>query len=264
MLRFEVMNSALKICRLIPLGLAMLVCVPLWSMAAPLETGSGGPGTSPGRISTNFRVHTVGTQPSQRLESEVIKVLETWHHRFLVAFESEPPERIQVLLHPINNFHRDTGAPHWANGVYTAQGTIHAAIGGVARVEPDLERRLAHELAHAFIARLSGGEAPRWLQEGLAQALSDRRPAGALAPAEMAATTPAELGYSGSLAFARDLLASHGHAVLRDTLAGMGTGLDVDEAFRAHTGASTTELFARWQAAAGELMARLQHRENDR
>jgi len=264
MLKFAVETSVLKICRLITLGLATLVYAPGPPAAATLEAGLQHLDTSPGRISTNFRVRTVGTQPSQRLESEVIKILETWHHRFLVAFETVPEDRIQVMLHSMSNFHRDTGAPHWADAAYTAQGTIHAAIGGIARVEPDLERRLAHELAHAFISRVSAGAAPRWLQEGLAQALSDRRPAGSLAAEDTAARTPVELGYSGSLAFARHLLARHGHAALIDALATMGTGRDVEEAFRVHTGASVSKLFALWRTDIGKPLARLHDGEDDR
>lgn len=251
MLNIGVKNPVMKISRLIPMGLAMLVCVPLLAVAATQEADARRPDVSPGRISTHFRVHTVGSPPSQRLEREVIQILETWHHLFLVAFENEPQGPIPVMLHSLDNFHRDTGAPHWADGVYTAQGVIHAAIGGVARVEPDLERRLAHELAHAFISALSAGEAPRWLQEGLAQAYSDQRPPGG--GMEVTAAAPADLSYTGTLAFARDLLARHGHAALRDILATMAIGHDVEAAFQAHTGASLAELFARWRSAHGRM-----------
>ena len=256
MLNDGVKNSALKITRLISMGLAMLVCALLPAVATTPEAAARRLDASPGRISTHFRVQTVGTPPSQRLEREVVQVLETWHHLFLVAFEHEPDGPIQVMLHSLNNFHRDTGAPHWANGVYTAQGTIHAAIGGVARVEADLERRLAHELAHAFITDLSAGEAPRWLQEGLAQAYSDLRPATAGNKPEITAATPADLGYSGTLAFARALLARLGQAALRDTLATMGSGHDVEAAFQAHTGATVAELFAHWRTAHSRVARR--------
>ena len=46
---------------------------------------------------------------------------------------------------------------------------------------------LAHELAHAFITHLSAGHAPAWLQEGLAQALTEDGP-GAVPDAAAAGT----------------------------------------------------------------------------
>ena len=152
-----------------------------------------------------------------------------------------------MLLYPRRTFHLQTGAPHWADGAYTADGAIHAAIGGVARVEPDLERRLAHELAHAFIANLSADLAPRWLQEGLAQALSDPRPGSRPSPVEAMAVE--DLDYRGTLDFTRSLLAEHGPEALRDALASMGDGASVEEAFRRYLGVPVVDLFATWRAS---------------
>ena len=209
-------------------------------------------GAEPKRKSTHFAVRTRGTT-SQRLEREVLKVLETWHHRYMVMFESEPTGPIPVILYSRRTFHGSTGAPHWADGVYDAEGGIHAAIGGVARVTPGLERLLAHELAHAFINHLSAGKAPRWLQEGLAQALADRRPAKPPGHQQTAASRPDLLDYQGTLRFTRHLLRIHTAAAVRDALADMGTGRSPDAAFQHHLGGTPLELLAAWSAGEERL-----------
>jgi len=207
------------------------------------------------RTSTHFEVRTLGPR-SQRLEREALKVLETWHHRYMVLFEGEPVGPIPVILYPRRTFHESTGAPHWADGVYDSDGAIHAAIGGVARVAPGLERLLAHELAHAFINHLSGGRAPRWLQEGLAQALADSRPLNPGVRPSVAVTRPDLLDYEGTLRFTRHLLSLHATAAIRDALADMRTGHSSDAAFQARLGGTPVELLAAWSAGEGRLAQR--------
>ena len=229
--------------------LFLLISFATTVTAAPVESREWPPVSADlqaveGRRSTHFHVFTEGAPPSQRLERDVIQVLERWHRRYLVAFESKPEGLIPVVLHPQQDFHERTGAPHWADGVYGTDGVIHAAIGGVARVEDGLERLLAHELAHAFISHLSAGQAPRWLQEGLAQNLSARRHA-ALQSAPFA-QSPDELDYASCQDFVAYLIQEHGRAPVRDALAEMGSGNTVATAFRFHLGADPRELLHAW------------------
>ena len=199
-----------------------------------------------GQVSSHFRVATVGQPLSDRLQHEALDALEKWHRRFLILFETEPEPPIAVLFYPAHLFHRQTGAPPWADGVYEQDGLIRIAAGGVSRLEPDLERVLSHELAHAFITVRSAGRAPRWLQEGLAQFL-----AGASSTPEAfrtRAVAPDNLNYRGSLVFTRALEARFGIASLIDILAEMRSGSSVSRAFEAVTGVGSEDLFVAWSA----------------
>ena len=184
----------------------------------------------------------------ERLEREALRALEKWHRRFLILFESEPEPPITVLLYPTVWFHKSTKAPRWADGMYERDGLIRVTVGGISRLEAELERVLAHELAHAFITQRSGGRAPRWLQEGMAQSLSGAPPRELPSPP---AATVDQLDHAGALAFTRSLQEQFGTEGLVSLLAALGDGAGEDEAFRTMTGASIGERYSRWREPHG-------------
>ncbi|HUD73380.1 MAG TPA: hypothetical protein VMQ62_15590, partial [Dongiaceae bacterium] len=113
---------------------------------------------------------------------------------------------------------------------------------------------LRHELAHAFIAGKSGGGAPRWLHEGLAQVI-EGRPIDRGAEQELARTWSAAHGdprwgttfsYESSLSFVTFLLAREGMPSMNDVLVAMGRGADVDRAFETVTRSTLADLRAAW------------------
>ncbi len=237
-------------------GAAILALAAATAVDLSAAAGASGPDRSgrpaPHRISPHFHLESVGSWRSERLERESLAALERWYRSFMIAFAAEPPTPIRVRLYSERTFHASTGAPSWADGSYARGQGIQVASGGVARLEPAMERVLAHELAHAFITARSAGRAPRWLQEGLAQALA---PGGEDPPAPVAASSPDDLDHAGAHAFVQALIAAHGLATLLDLVAGLGQGEELGAAFRSRLGGPEGALLAGWQRSRSRATA---------
>jgi len=78
-----------------------------------------------------------------------------------------PDDRIEAVLMTKETFRDITGTPSWAGALY--DGRIKLPVGGITDKTQLLEQVLFHEYTHAVVHRLSGGKAPVWLNEGLAQ-----------------------------------------------------------------------------------------------
>ncbi|MBI5971320.1 MAG: hypothetical protein HY884_09230 [Deltaproteobacteria bacterium] len=78
-----------------------------------------------------------------------------------------PDDRIEAVLMMKETFWNVTGSPSWAGALY--DGRIKLPAGGITEKTHLLEQVLFHEYTHAVVHRLSGGKAPVWLNEGLAQ-----------------------------------------------------------------------------------------------
>ncbi len=74
--------------------------------------------------------------------------------------------KVVVLLYSNEEFQKLTQLPHWASGVYDGKIRIPAYHSGMT--EQAFKALTAHEMTHAFIAALSLGKAPAWINEGLA------------------------------------------------------------------------------------------------
>lgn len=78
-----------------------------------------------------------------------------------------PTDRIEALLYTTDTFRDVTRSPSWAGAIY--DGRIKLPAGGIHEKTAELEKVIFHEYTHAVVHRLSGGKAPVWLNEGLAQ-----------------------------------------------------------------------------------------------
>lgn len=75
--------------------------------------------------------------------------------------------RIRVVFYQRETFDKVTGLGDWAGGVF--DGTIRVPLESLALERERLRTVLRHELMHAFIHYVGAGQAPAWLNEGLAQ-----------------------------------------------------------------------------------------------
>jgi len=101
----------------------------------------------------------------------VLTDLDTFYGEFGEFFGRRPVEergnKIRVVFYRRAAFDQVTGLGDWAGGVF--DGTIRVPVGSFAQERERLRTVLRHELMHAFIQHIGGGNAPAWLNEGLAQ-----------------------------------------------------------------------------------------------
>lgn len=185
-------------------------------------------------------------------------VLEIARARLERELGYRPAEPIPVVLYLDAEFRAVTGAHAWAGGVF--DGKIRLPLGAPERA---LEPLVLHEVAHAAIHEMSRGRAPRWLHEGLAQAIEGvavdpmlRVPASlSLAGVEALVTDAdparARTGYDLSLWIVQDLLDRGGTARVGDLLARLGAGEPLDRALARVYGLGLADLEAQWRRLLG-------------
>ena len=172
-----------------------------------------------------------------------------------------------VILYEGRRFFEMREMPDWVGGSF--DGKIRVPIDLARPPDEALLGLLRHELAHAFLARLSRGRAPGWLQEGLAQFVEGRRVDAATAAASFAASPldiltalesalgqradrgAARRAYVLSLSFVEYLGGRSGPAGVVCLAADLGRGFDLEEAFERQFGASPRALESEWLASLG-------------
>jgi Peptidase MA superfamily len=116
------------------------------------------------RPSTHFRMLFEGSA-QQSIGDHVARVLEKEYSRIGRTLNTVPAETLTVILYTNRTFQDATRSPSWAGGSY--DGRLRIAVGGSLSL-PDLDRVVAHELVHAFVASAASQRVPAWLNEGLA------------------------------------------------------------------------------------------------
>ena len=121
--------------------------------------------------SEHFRVVSSGRLPASDLET-TLRLLEAARLDMLarvgLASIPLPQDPIEVSFHPTTaRFISVTGQPSWVAGVTHGRRIELQPLPVLIR-RRILASTLRHEYAHAVIEAVSGGDAPRWLTEGLA------------------------------------------------------------------------------------------------
>jgi tetratricopeptide (TPR) repeat protein len=121
---------------------------------------------------SHFVLHYEGEQTSDALRRQILAALESDYDDLARDLGTPPRDNILVTLYTNTAFFDVTHAPAWAGALN--DGKLRIPVSGLTSITPELARVLKHELAHSFIASLSSGRCPAWLNEGIAQLLEPK------------------------------------------------------------------------------------------
>jgi tetratricopeptide (TPR) repeat protein len=122
--------------------------------------------------STHFTLHYEGKQTSDAFRGQILQTLEADYDDLVRDLGSPPRDNILVTLYTEQAFFDVTHAPSWSGALN--DGKLRIPVSGLNSMTSELAHVLKHELAHSFIAQLSGGRCPPWLHEGIAQFLEPK------------------------------------------------------------------------------------------
>jgi tetratricopeptide (TPR) repeat protein len=191
----------------------------------------------------------------------VVAALDAAADRVGRALGYAPSERISVVLYEERQWEKVTRVHGWATGLF--DGKIRLPLPPTLPPAAELERLIVHEYAHAAVHHLSRGRAPRWLHEGLAQALEGaaadpmlRVPGSLTLGGVEALVTDADpvrarAGYDIALWVVGDLLDRGGMEAMRELLARLAAGDGIDDATRRVYGLRMAEIESQWRRLLG-------------
>jgi tetratricopeptide (TPR) repeat protein len=208
--------------------------------------------------SSHFTLRYEGSQTADALRTQVLEALES-DYRALSNDLGATPKNIYVSLYTDEAFFDVTHAAAWTSALN--DGKIRIPISGVRAVTPEMASVLRHELTHSFVAQITHGRAPGWLNEGIAE-LEQGLSTGAFGPRLAAlyasgrqvplnqlegefqgySSAEAFVAYAESLAAVEYIRATYGMSDLARLLQRLGEGQSVESALRSTVHAGYAEL----------------------
>lgn len=208
--------------------------------------------------SSHFTLRYEGSQTADALRSQILEALEA-DYRDLSNDLGASPRNIYVSLYTDEAFFDVTHAAAWTAALN--DGKIRIPISGVKAVTPEMASVLRHELTHSFVAQITHGRAPVWLNEGIAE-LEQGMTTSAFGPRLAAlymsgrqvplnqlegefqgySTAEASVAYAESLAAVEYIRATYGLGDVARLLQRLGEGQSVETALRSTVHAGYAEL----------------------
>ena len=196
---------------------------------------------------------------------QVDEFLERAADTFADFFFLDAPPHVTVILYAGREYFHLMETPDWVGGFYDGKIRVPLESGHVG--DEGFLSLLRHELAHAFLDRISHGRAPAWLQEGLAQYIEGRRVDapdvrslrnrsqdslldGAEASfRQRTDREEARAAYLLALSYVENLVRLRGSAAVVCIASDLGEGVSLNEAFHREFGSSPRTIEAGWRAA---------------
>jgi hypothetical protein len=167
----------------------VLLCVSSFASATPLEESEPERARysaddtrslrfTPLNLTGGSKLTLISPTKWSDVADELVTTLNKTHAEYTARFASIPAFSTSIRLMDEQSFYELTGAPAWTNAMFI-RGQIVIPISTTQPIElENLHRSVKHEYTHAIISALSGGRAPGWLDEGLAQLMEgDEHPA---------------------------------------------------------------------------------------
>jgi tetratricopeptide (TPR) repeat protein len=207
---------------------------------------------------------TISEEVAERVEAHLEQEYRSQSEFFGAPLAGGPQV---VILYEGRAYFSLVSIPTWVSAIF--DGKIRVSLEAPARWTWRLEAVLSHELAHAFIRHLSGGHAPGWLHEGLAQwfegkrlmrselrEVFSRQPLRKLAEMEGSLAhrgipAIAQSNYIESLGLIEYLIQERGPGAVACLVRALGAGDPLEEALRRQTGFTSPELLAGFRAWIG-------------
>ncbi|MFA7059560.1 MAG: tetratricopeptide repeat protein [Pedobacter sp.] len=177
----------------------------------------------------------------------ILDVLESAANQVGAELGHFPEPRVPVAIYRRDDFKMLTDSPDWSGGVY--DGKIRLPFGAMKEITPVMRAVLYHEYTHVVVFDLTRGNCPLWLNEGIAEMFGRRQYNRPLAELGRAArkenlvdfrkleagfsnlpALEASLAYQQSYAMVNYLVTTYGWHRVNQILAGLGNGMNVEEA----------------------------------
>jgi tetratricopeptide (TPR) repeat protein len=177
----------------------------------------------------------------------VLDALETAYNRVGADFSHFPSSPVQVILYTESDYRSVTGSPHWSGGLF--DGKIRLPVRGLQELSGAIRAVLCHEYTHVVVNDIARGNAPVWLNEGLAEMQGRKefdpplrelekgaRDGKLLSFSNLERSFPSDgeevtLAYQQSYSMVRYMVSTYGAHHVKDILVRLGRGEGVADSF---------------------------------